>query len=76
MTVAMESLARTAADRLQGSCSHLAHLGDEFEEAENNLVFCATLDSLVFCCTGCDWWFEQGEMASDWKCEDCTDGDA
>lgn len=72
----MDELARKAADRLQGSSLTLAALGEEYEDAENDDVFCRVLDSLVFCCEQCDWWFEQSEMGERdddrWICEDCT----
>lgn len=66
-------MARSAAEQLQGSSKSMADLGEEFEALELNSEFCATLDSLVFCCTYCDNWFEQSEMSedNDWVCEDC-----
>lgn len=67
-------MARLAAQRLQGSCQSIANLGEEFEALELDGEFCAVLDSLVFCCTECDWWFEQSEMSEteDWVCEECA----
>jgi hypothetical protein len=68
----MTALATRAAERLQGSSETIARLGEEYEAAESDFVFCAVLDSLVFECDCCNNWFEQNEMASDWKCEGCT----
>lgn len=69
-----QQMARIAAEKLQGSSASIASLGEEFEALESNGEFCATLDSLVFCCTCCDNWFEQSEMSDteDWVCEDCA----
>ena len=62
---------------LYGSSLSLSSVLEDFamEEAEQDTDFLEALDELVFCCTGCDWWFEQSEMAEDcgddWVCEDC-----
>lgn len=68
-------MARRAAELLQGSSQGIANLGEEFEALELNAEFCAELDSLVFCCDYCNWWFEQSEMSDteDWVCEDCAE---
>lgn len=67
-------MASRAAERLQGTCGSIAALGEEFEALELNSEFCAALDLLVFCCTSCDWWFEQSEMSEteDWVCQECA----
>lgn len=63
---------------LQGSCDSLCAVLErhEMEGAEHDSTFCYQLDSLVFECLGCGWWFEISEMsddpAHDWKCEDCA----
>ena len=65
-------MAHQAAEQLQGSCRHIIDLGPEFEAIEDNPQFCNALDQLVFCCDGCNWWFEISEMAEDWRCEECA----
>lgn len=66
--------ATQAAEQLQGTCNAIYNLGPEFEELQNNDVFCARLDELVFCCTVCEWWREQSEMSEneDWICNECA----
>lgn len=66
-------MAEEAARQLQGSSKSIADLGEEYEDLELNHEFCARLDELVFCCSICDNWFEQGEMSedNDWVCESC-----
>lgn len=68
-------MAEKAADQLQGTSKAIYDLGEEYEALENNAEFCAVLDSLVFCCTVCENWFEQSEMSEtqDWICESCED---
>ena len=68
-----DEMAHQAAERLQGSSLTIASLGPEFEALENDSAFCAELDQIVFCCEGCNWWFEQYEMAEGdgWLCESC-----
>lgn len=68
-------MAQQAAERLQGSSLSLADLGEEFEALENDVTFCAVLDSLVFCCDTCNNWFEQCEMSEneDGVCEACAE---
>jgi hypothetical protein len=71
--------AKTSEDiayELQGTCMSLAAILErhEMEDAELDSEFCYGIDSLVFCCEGCEWWFEISEMCADhdeWKCEDC-----
>lgn len=71
------ALAEKAASELQGTCKAIYELGEEFEAAANEQVFCNRLDELVFECQECNWWFEQSEVANrkdkDWICEDCSD---
>lgn len=72
------ALAERAAEELMGSCRSLTDLGEEFEGADNIRAFTDRLDELVFCCEGCCWWCEIGELRNDgtdgeWLCEDCTD---
>lgn len=49
--------ARDLAERLQGTCDHL----DMDDHPGFTAADWAQLDSLVFCCEGCGWWFEVGE---------------
>jgi len=75
---AMRELAEQAAQRLSGTCMLVMQLGEEFEGADNDDDFCRRLDELVFCCEGCDWWFDQSEMAESdardrWVCEECAE---
>lgn len=69
------ALAELAAARLAGTAKTIAQLGPEFEAAESSQAFCDRLDTLVFNCTGCDWWFEHDEMSvtEDWVCRECAD---
>lgn len=67
------TLAREAAERLAGTCGSVADLGPEFEAAQNDMEFCAELDSLVFECSCCGWWCEIGEEADYRTCIDCVD---
>lgn len=72
----MKVTAEDIAYDLQGTCYSLSEVLAEYdaEELEFNLAFCDRLDSIVFCCESCNWWFEISEMCSEhdvWKCEDC-----
>jgi hypothetical protein len=67
------------ANELRGTCDALyaALERHDAEGMDNDRDFCARLDALVFCCEGCDWWFEQSEMAQDdkrdrWACDECA----
>ena len=77
--VEMTALAHKAIEQLSGTCKAIYELGEEFEAASNNTTFCAVIDENIFCCTSCNWWFEQSEMANrkdeEWICEECTDDD-
>jgi hypothetical protein len=74
----MEALTRQIADDLIGTCNSLA-VALEHRDAdgvENDITFCAALDSLVFCCEGCDWWCGIEELNNDTgneRCDDCND---
>lgn len=77
--MAWSKTAEDIAYELQGTCSSLLGVLEQYdmEGAENDDAFTATLDSLVFECEGCSWWFEISEMCADhdtWKCEDCCHG--
>lgn len=48
------------------------------EGAEDNPSFLHEFDRLVFCCTKCDWWFDQNQNANPgyghdepWMCHEC-----
>lgn len=74
-------LAERAAAALEGTCSSLQQVLTDLDAdgADDNAIFCARLDDLVFECEQCNWWFEQSEMAERtderWICEDCTGED-
>lgn len=68
--------AEEIAHDLNGTCQSLttALEGREWDGLDTNDEFTAVLDSLVFECEGCSWWFEVSEMCPEhdaWKCEDC-----
>jgi hypothetical protein len=71
-----DRMARDAANHLQGTCKSVHDLGPQFEELQNNSDFCATLDSLVFCCEECEWWHDVAEIhldtGSGFICNDCA----
>lgn len=65
------------AEQLQGSCLHLTEVLDSWDmrEAEDDLEFCQELDNLIFCCTECDWWFENSDMSEEGDiCIECFAG--
>lgn len=69
-------LAQEVAYELEGTSKFLQFVLEERGQdgMDNNSTFCAILDSLVFCCEQCDWWFSQSEMTDKvdrWICEDC-----
>ncbi len=67
------ALADKAAEQLQGTAKGFAELGPEFEQAQNNQIFCNHLDQLVFECEICNWWCEISEMSEkqEWVCDEC-----
>lgn len=68
----MTALAEQAAEQLQGTCKSIHDLGEEFEEAQNDKIFCERLDDLVFECEVCNWWCELSEMSDiEMTCDDC-----
>lgn len=75
----MRLLAERVAEQLRGSCLSKFSLGDEVEDAFDDITFCNRLDELVFQCTICHWWWEQSEMAEDcgddWVCQECSEGE-
>jgi hypothetical protein len=74
--------AERVAKRLEGTSDSLIRVFEQLdldEGLENNSEFCARLDSLVFCCSVCDWWFEVGMTGADvngqWACVECSPKD-
>lgn len=73
------SLAQRAAAKLTGSSDALYTVLESMdaEGADEEMVFCKTLDRLAFECTVCNNWFEQVEnvnRANDqpWMCRECA----
>jgi hypothetical protein len=71
----MEARAHAAADELVGTCKSLHEVCPGGEQ--DDLTFCETLDSLVYECVCCNWWFEAGDGQHDkqggWACDDCNE---
>lgn len=67
------------ASELQGSCLSLNEVleRNDMDGADGDLDFCASLDSIVFCCESCNWWCEVSEMSDDGDsqgiCFDCVE---
>lgn len=70
---------RNVAYELQGTCQSLHEVLERFDmdDADMESAFCAELDSLVFECTCCNWWYETSEMSeyTDWQCKECAEDD-
>lgn len=70
-------IAEKAAAKLEGTQSSLEQVLEDLdaEGADEIDEFCDRFDSLVFCCTQCDWWFNTSETGNDvygqWACEEC-----
>ena len=65
------------ANYLSGTCMSLEKALEQCDLPEDlnmNSDFCTRLDSIVFQCACCEWWFEIGEMSAsvDWTCEECA----
>lgn len=70
--------AEAVAARVEGTSDSLLRALEALELDEglqDNSAFTDRLDSLVFCCTRCDWWFGVGDTGSDvsgqWACVEC-----
>lgn len=67
--------AQKVATALSGSCGSISAMLDRYEydpALEMDIVFCAELDSEVFCCEQCGWWDELSEMSDvEHICVDC-----
>ena len=65
--------ARKVADELQDTADSLYNVATEQEQ--NDAQFCSELDTRVFQCTCCSWWYEVSEMAEikndEWVCINC-----
>jgi len=64
---------RHLADALIGSPGS-TELQDQIESL--SLDECRQLDTLCFCCAGCDWWCaesERNECDDMWYCDDCAE---
>lgn len=80
----MVRLAQQVAARISGTCSTgpeaviEQHFPDR-EGDEGNASFLHEFDRLVFCCTACDYWFDQNQNANPgydhdkpWMCRECA----
>jgi len=78
----MVQLAQQVAARLAGTCESgpeqiLERHFEGHEGATDNPSFLHEFDRLVFCCTRCDWWFDQNQNANpgydggEWMCLEC-----
>lgn len=58
------------ADRLRGTTGYNGHI-DDIEDLTTEE--CKELDSMVFCCEGCNWWCDAEECNEDdgWFCNEC-----
>lgn len=72
MTVSVEQIA----DELRGTCQplHVVLERHDMEDADKDSQFCHDLDSRIFECNFCNWWWDHSEMSEehDWICEDCA----
>lgn len=63
--------------QLMGTCQDLRAVATE-EEADDP-EFCQGIDDHIFCCAGCEWWYEQCEghelCGGETMCEDCWQGE-
>jgi hypothetical protein len=63
--------------RLQGTCMNLQDVLEE-NDLEDTEAVCHAIDTEIFECDGCGWWFELSEMGSDHGgvqlCDSCADG--
>lgn len=69
----MRNHARDAADYLLGTCQPLH--STEWEDFQDDPVFCDELDSRVMLCECCSWWVETHELDDAGRCEDCKGDD-
>lgn len=78
----MVDLAKQVAAKLTGTCETgpeavLERYFENQEGAAVNPSFLHEFDRVVFCCTICDWWFDQNQNANPgydggpWMCREC-----
>lgn len=64
--------AQEAIDHLRGTCEPLYQ---NFEEYQDEQLFCDLLDDAIFECTCCGWWCEQpaedNPETGEWICDEC-----
>jgi hypothetical protein len=72
------ALAARAAEKLEGTCDGLEDLVErdaEIAEVADLKTFLQYLDTMVFCCVSCNWWYRQRENATpdgaEWECHAC-----
>lgn len=80
MTDRTITLAARAAQKLEyttDSLEELAEKDPEIDEVVNTKEFLKYFDSMIFCCTTCNWWKRQRENATpdaaEWQCQECFD---
>lgn len=75
----LEALADKAAEQLTGTCKSIHELGEEYEDAFNELPFTDRLDELCFECCRCNWWCSMDECeetpGGEWACSECMQDD-
>lgn len=64
----IEIKAQLVAAHLTGTCISLqtaieSVLDEDDWALEDDLEFCLAIDDRVFCCSVCEWWCENSEMA-------------
>lgn len=71
----MVARAREVGDQLRGSGKSLHDVASD--EEMQDTIFCAELDSHVFCCSCCDWWCAISEMSPivEGDCNECEPGE-
>lgn len=72
------ALAARAAEKLEYTTDSLEDLADkdpEIDAVRDNMEFLQALDTMIFCCTTCNWWKRQRENATpdaaEWECQEC-----
>lgn len=74
----MKSGMKPPRSSVQALAKRLMESGDaSYEVAELSQEECEELDSVVFECQGCNWWFHQRDNATkdeaEWLCRQCAD---
>jgi hypothetical protein len=75
------ALAARAAEKLEYTTDSLDDLADndpEIDGVRDDARFLQVFDSMIFCCTTCNWWKRQRENATpdaaEWECQECHTG--